>query len=108
MVCWLRIDKDVRVLESFADACGVSQLRLCFKELREYTSAMLSPDLLSLAGQATRRTAAFPAVDPTKLAGLLRKTSPMPRGRALPPSMPKRDTAESTAIIKLLLTPSRK
>ena len=102
MVCWLRINKDVRLLEAFADGCGVSQLRLCFKELREYAGAMLSPDLLRLAGDPSRRTAAFPAIDPSKLADLLRKTSPMPRGRALPPSVPKRDTKESAAIIQLL------
>ena len=102
MVCWLRLDKDVKLLEGFADACGVSQLRHCFKQLREYTAAMLSPDLAALAANPVRMRNAFATVDPRKLADLLEKTTPVPKGRATAMTLPKRDPSENRRLAKIL------
>ena len=102
MICWLRFDKDVRALESFADSCNITQLRMCFTELRECIAAIMSPELVHIAEQPTRRQAAFPTVDPEKLALLLDKTVQIPVGVIIPPYIPKRNRNELQAIIKSL------
>jgi hypothetical protein len=68
------LDMDVGTLESFADSCGVSQLRQCFAELKDLVKALLHPHLVDFADkQLSLRQSLFPRLDPQKLATIIEK-----------------------------------
>ena len=60
-------------LQSFADSCGIKQLRQCFTELSELVKALLHPDLVSFGDNSHIRKSLFPQVDPGRLARIIEK-----------------------------------
>lgn len=68
------LDMDVTALESFADSCGIAQLKQCFGELKELVKALLHPLLVDFADkQLEQRKSLFPRLNPTKLAIIVEK-----------------------------------
>ena len=72
------LDYDVKRLQSFADSCGIKQLRQCFNELLELVLALLHPDLPAFGDDAGLRQQLFPQVDPGRLAAIIEKMSATP------------------------------
>jgi hypothetical protein len=73
--CLVSLDADCKRLISFADDCGITDLRKCFLELHEMIRAVLHPDLQALSDDIAFRKTAFPKVQPIRLAVLLEKVS---------------------------------
>jgi hypothetical protein len=70
----MALDLDVKLLDQFADSCGVTQLKDCFSELRDIVRAMLHKDFLHFGDNPPilRRTF-FPNLDVLKFAQLVEK-----------------------------------
>lgn len=67
------LDFDVKRLQSFADSCGIKQLRQCFTELAELVRCLLHPDLVQFGENSHLRKTLFPQVDPGRLARIIEK-----------------------------------
>jgi hypothetical protein len=74
----MALDLDVKLLDQFADSCGVGQLRECFSELRDLISAILHKDFLRFGeNPPTLRKQYFPRLNVLKLAQLVDKVNTM-------------------------------
>lgn len=82
MVAVAMLRNDVARLNGFAEATGVPQLKQCFAELDDLTSALMHQDLLQFGENPTLLQSLFPRLDPMKLANVLAKVARSPKAYA--------------------------
>jgi hypothetical protein len=74
MLCIKTFQQDYKLLDSFADSSGVTQLKECFNEGRNLINALLSFELCNIGDTSqAMRTAQFSVLDLNKLVTLFEK-----------------------------------
>lgn len=68
---------DLTSLESFADSCGVTQLRECFAELRQTLGVLLHRDIDVIMKDSGVRQRVYPKANVSKLVTILEKYKPL-------------------------------
>ena len=97
---------DLAALESFADSCGIMQLRECFAEQRQTLGALLHRDIDTIMKDATLREGVYPKIDAMKLITILEKYKPLGMGAQVKnsavdlPYLDKKKVAEYVKALK--------
>ena len=98
---------DVMGLESFADECGVTSLRVVFRPLRQLLDALLDRGAAAVLGDPDARTQLYPTLDPGDAARVLGKVVGIPvvarmksRGGGELPSLDRKHAAELMRLLQ--------
>lgn len=101
LICIAAFGADIKKLESFADSCGILDLKQCFSEFRDVIRAVLHPDLTQLVESVALRVSLFPRLDPSKLIIILDKIVPLPLS-VNAPSLTRLDKQTLKGLVKKL------